>query len=434
MTRRRILALAAPVVVANSAVPLLGLVDTAVIGRSGDASALGAIALGALIFNFVYWGFGFLRMGTSGFAAQASGAGDSLEVNATFLRAAATGTAIGLVLVALRSPIERVALHLLDPSSSVGEATAEYVRVRIWGAPATLATFAIFGTLVGLGRTRALMVLQLLLNGLNAALDAVFVLGLDMGVRGVALGTVLSEWTVLAVGLLAMRLVLERREPLEWSRFFSSDRWLATFKANADILVRTLFLLAGFAWFTRESASFGDVPLAANHILLQFISFSAFFLDGYAFVVEALVGRAIGARDRRAFVSALARSTELAAGTAAALALGIHLAAPTLVGWLTTHPEVQETALRHLPYATAYVLFSFAAFQLDGIFIGATATRPMRDTAVLSFAVFFIAAWFLVPRAGVDGLWTAFVLYVITRGVTLGAHLPGLFRRAGQAD
>jgi len=434
-TRRSILALAVPVTVANSAVPLLGLVDTAVIGRSGKAEELGAIALGALVFNFVYWGFGFLRMGTSGFTARAAGAGDALEVRATFVRALLAGLAIGVVLFALQWPIERVALHLLEASEAVHRDTSAYFRVRIWGAPATLATFAIFGALVGLGRTRALMILQLVLNGLNAALNVAFVLGLGLGVRGVALGTVVSEWIVLGLGLFAMRSLLPKAAVrLDARVVFDRARWIATFRANTDIMIRTLVLLAGFAWFTRESASFGDVPLAANHILLQIISFSAFFLDGYAFVVEALVGQAIGARDHARLASALRRSTELAAATAIALSLVAFFAGPALFDALTTNAEVRAEAMRRLPYAAVYILVSFVAFQLDGAFIGATETKPMRDTAILSFSLFFVASLLLVPLLGVDGLWIAFVLYVVARGVTLGAHLPRLFRRARGDD
>jgi multidrug resistance protein, MATE family len=436
-TRRDVLALAVPVMVANSAVPILGLIDTAVIGRSGDATALGAIALGALIFNFVYWGFGFLRMGTSGFTARASGAGDALEVRATFLRALLTGLTIGIALIALRWPVEAIALSLLEGSDEVNRGTSAYLRVRIWGAPATLGTFSIFGALVGLGRTRELMVLQLLLNGLNAALDVAFVVGLGMGVRGVALGTVLAEWIVLALGLRVMFALLRPSagDPRLTRRvLFDRERWLGALRANTDILVRTLFLLAGFAWFTRESARFGDVALAANHILLQLISFSAFVLDGYAFVVEALVGHAIGARDRRRFVGALRRSTELAGISALVLALTIHLAAPIVLDALTTHHAVRAEARAFLPYATIYIVCSFIAFQLDGVFIGATATRPMRNTAIVSFSIFVVAAHMLLPSMGLDGLWIAFILYVVARGVSLGLALPGLFARSVSND
>jgi multidrug resistance protein, MATE family len=221
---------------------------------------------------------------------------------------------------------------------------------------------------------------------------------------------------------------------LDLARLFDRPRWLAMFRANTDIMVRTLFLLAGFAWFTREGARFGDVSLAANHILLQLISFSAFFLDGYAFVVEALIGHAIGARDRAALRVSLARSTELAGLTAVVLAAGIHALGPFVFEALTTNSAVRAEALRYLPYASVYVLTSFVAFQLDGVFIGATATRPMRNTAIGSFSIFFAVTHVLVPRLGLDGLWVAFVIYVIARGVSLAMFLPRVVAGADSGD
>ena len=297
-TRARVLRIAWPIVLANAAVPLLGLADTAVIGRTGRTADLGSIALGALLFSFLYWSFGFLRMGTTGFTAQAAGAGDEPEVRAALARALALGAAVGLGLVALQLPVSAVAFRLLHGSAEVESLARSYFTIRIWGAPATLATFALLGLFVGLGASRLLLIVQVVLNGLNIALDVLFAGVLGWGVRGIALGTVIAEWSTVLLALgLAVRLLRARRrddEPLlPLARLRDLSRLARTLSANADIMVRTLFLLFGFAWFTDQSARFGDTLLAANHVLLQLVSFAAFFLDGFAFASESLVGTAM---------------------------------------------------------------------------------------------------------------------------------------------
>lgn len=432
-TRRRLFAIAWPIVLANAAVPLLGLADTAVIGNTGRVADLGAIALGALLFNFVYWGFGFLRMGTTGFVAQAAGAGDEAEVRAAIGRALLLAIAIGVALVALQWPIAWFALRLFAAGSEVESLTREYFLIRIWGAPASLATFAVMGLLIGLERSGQLLKIQLVLNGLNIALDVLFAGVFGWGVRGIAFGTVIAEWTTLALALAtALSLLRARHFDAEtfWPRARIADgaRLLKTLGANADIMIRTLALLAGFAFFTNAGAAFGDRVLAANHILLQFIAFSAYFLDGFAFAAEALVGRAIGAARRDRFDAVVRRSTELAAATAVALCALLALGGAAAVNGLTDLEPVRTTATDYLPYACVYVLLSFAAFQLDGVFVGATRTRAMRDASLLSLAVFLAAYWLLAARYGNAGLWIAFVVYVVARAAALGAYYPALRR------
>lgn len=429
--------LAWPIILANAAVPLLGLADTAVIGNFGSIADLGAIAFGAVIFSFVYWGFGFLRMGTTGFTAQAAGAADEPEVRATLQRALLLAGSLGVLLIALQTPILRGALWLLDGSQEVEALTAGDFGARIWGAPATLGTFALMGTLIGLGRSRTLLLVQLFLNGLNIVLDVWFAGVLDWGARGIALGTAIAEWSsFLFAGALVLRILRERhrdREP-----FFGMARVLDRHKlrrllaANSDIMIRTLLLVFAFMWFIRQSGQFGDVALAANHILLQFVSFSAFFLDGYAFVAEAIVGESVGARDLSRFDLAVRRSTELAGGTAVVLASGIVALGGLGVAALTTLVAVRAEAAAALPLAALYVLCSFAAFQLDGIFIGATRTREMRNASLLSVAVFLLAWWPLVELAGNRGLWLAFVIYVCARAAALGLFYPALRRSVTQ--
>ncbi len=433
LTRRRVFQLAWPIVLANSAVPLLGLVDTAVIGNTGDVQDLGAISLGALIFNFVFWGFGFLRMGTTGFTAQAAGQGDSAEVRAVLGRALILSLILGVGLIVLQGPLARSALGLLGASSSVEALTREYFDIRIWAAPASLGLFASMGLLVGLGRTRDVLLLQLLLNATNGVLDVWLAGGLGLGVQGIALGTATAEWVTFGVALLvsARALRSERTDAEPWwplERILDRARARETLGANADIMVRTLFLLLGFAWFTNQSALFGDDVLAANHVLLQLVSLSAYLLDGYAHATEILVGRAVGAGRREPFDQAVRLSTELSAASAAALAGGVLVLGPWAIRLLTDLPPVQVVALDYLPWTALYVLLSFAAFQLDGIFIGATGTREMRNASVLSFLGFLLLSLTLVPFAGNAGLWAAFQGFVVLRAVALGAGYPALRR------
>lgn len=422
-----------PIMLANSTVPLLGLADTAVIGNTGTVADLGAIALGALVFTFVYWSFGFLRMGTTGFTAQAAGAGEEAEVRATLGRALLLAAGLGVAILVLQRPIAWASLELLGGSAEVEAITRRYVLIRIWGAPATLATFAVLGTFVGLGRGRQLLQTQVVLNGLNIGLDVLFAGVLGWGAEGIAAGTAIAEWTSLGFALyLAGRVLRERHRDAEpfwpWPRIADREKLAQTLSANRDLMLRTVSLLAGFAWFTAVGARLGDRVLAANHVLLQLVSMSAYFLDGYAFVTESLVGQAKGRRDLAAFDRAVAVSTRLAAGTAAALAAAILLLGGWVVRGLTDLPGVREAASGLLPWTALYVFLSFAAFQLDGVFIGVTRTRQMRDAAIVSLLLFLGASWLLVRWHGNAGLWAAFVAYVVLRAATLAALYPALRR------
>jgi MATE family multidrug resistance protein len=335
LTRPRIARMAWPIILANASVPLLGLVDTAVIGHYGTTAALGGLALGALLFNFIYWSFGFLRMATTGFVAQADGAGDEAEVRAALARSLMLGVGLGIAVMLLQWPLATAYFALMDASVAVENAGTDYFQARIWGAPAALALYAFSGALIGLGRSRTLLLLQLLLNGLNAALDVHFAGMLDMGARGIGLGTAIAEWTTCLVAAQVLWRTLRARHRdaapfLPLARLRDLGRLRRTMAANGDIMLRTLCLLAGFGWFASQGARFGDVALAANHLLLQLVSFSAFFLDGYAFVAEALVGGAVGARDLPRLRRVVRLSGELALGTAALLSLAIWLLGGTV--------------------------------------------------------------------------------------------------------
>ena len=415
--------------------PLLGLVDTAVIGHTGSAVDLGAIALGTLVFNFLYFGLNFLRMSTTGFIAQAAGAHDEAEVTHVLLRALFVAAVLGLALVVCKQPLERGALQLLHGSPDVERIAGQYVQIRLWAAPATLCTHVARGALIGLGYSRQLLILETSLNALNLALNLVLVGALHWGARGVATGTALAEWcgVVLALYLLWLRL-RERRgsrsllEGVSIARLRDPRQLQKLFRANTDILLRTLCLLFGFAFFTDQSARFGDSVLAGNHVLLQFLSFSAFFLDGFANVAESLVGAAIGAGRRAQFDVAVRRSSELAGLSAAALSLVWLLGGGYAIALLTDLPAVQLAARAQLPMAALYTAASFVAFQLDGVFIGATRTRDMRNASIASAAAFVAAAWFLAAEHGNRGLWLAFIAFVIVRALALLVYYPALRR------
>lgn len=427
-----ILRLALPIILANSATPLLGLVDTAVIGHVAHAVDLGGIALGALIFSFLYWGFGFLRMSTSGYVAQAQGRRDHSAIQDTLLRALLLALGIGALLMLLQWPLRSLALSLFGASVEVENVTRHYFSIRIWSAPACLANYVLAGVLIGMSRGRHLLYMQLTLNGLNIIFDIVFAGVMGMGATGIALGTVFAEWlTLLLTGWAILRslamLPLSRTQQ-SWQRLFNRLAITAMLKANSDIMIRTILLLAGFGIFNDQSARFGDVPLAANHILLQLISFSAFFLDGFAFVTESLAGQALGARSRLQFDDVVRKSTIMAAATAALLAIMLLSLGPWLITTLTELEQVNHAAIQFLPFAASYVLVSFMAFQLDGIFIGCTATRAMRNSAVLSIVTFIALCYPAIHLWGNQGLWLAFIGFVLTRAITLGVKLPALKR------
>ncbi len=431
ITHGQVFSIAWPIILANASVPLLGIVDAAVIGNQGSAAALGSIAIGALIMSFIYWGFGFLRMGTTGITAQALGTGDDAELSATLERAAVMAGLLGLALLLLQWPIQILIFNLFQGTEAVESGAQTYFQIRIWGAPAALFGFAALGWFIGIKQSGYVLALQFLLNGLNIVLDIWFVVGLDMGVAGVAYGTVIAEWTMaIAAAALILREAKRRGLRFHLERLRDPAPLLKMIAVNRDIFIRTLALLGGFVLFNWESARMGDVPLAANFILLQFISFNAFFLDGFAFTVEALVGEAVGAKNPARLKQAVRKSTEWALGTALLLALGFWIVGPYAIDALTNVPEVRALAGEFFWFVVLYGVIGVWPFQFDGIFIGATRTKDMRNAMVLSFTI-FIAAWaLLTPLYGNTGLWVAFVIFLSARAITLGFLYPGLAREA----
>ncbi|HXV07514.1 MAG TPA: MATE family efflux transporter [Burkholderiales bacterium] len=425
---RAVLGIAGPIMISNVSTPLLGVVDTAVVGQAPDPAYIGAVALGALVFNFVFWGFGCLRMGTTGLTAQALGAGDAAELRASLGRAALIAAAVGAGLIALQWPIREAAFALLEGSPRVEDLARGYFDLRIWAAPATLLNYALLGWFIGLGRARIALALQLLLNFSNMALDAFFVLVLDMGVHGVALGTVLAETAAAAAGLSVAARHL-RRFGGRWDRerLLAGDRLRRMIAVNGDIMVRSAALILAFVWFMAQGAKQGDEILAANAVLMHFIAVAAFFLDGLAFAAEALVGRAVGAAERAGLLAAARITTWWAAGVALLASIVFALLGPGIVDLLAVDEGVRATARAYLPWAAFGPLVGVWCFQLDGIFIGATRTAQMRNAGLASLAI-FLAAWWALQPFGNHGLWAALYVHYAARALTLLVCFPALVR------
>ena len=426
---RRVWALAVPIMIANVSTPLLGAVDTAVVGRLPDAAYIGGVAVGAVLFNFLFWGFGFLRMGTTGFTAQAFGADDRDELRAALLRPLTLALALGALLVAAQAPIGAVAFRVLDASPEVEGFARNYYDIRIWSAPAALVNYALLGWLLGTQRTGAMLMLQVALNGINIVLDLVFVIGFGWGIEGVAWASLIAEAAAAALGLVMVGRALARAGG-RWdpARLLRRDRLSALFRVNVDIFLRTLALIVAFGYFTVRSAEMGNVTLAANAILMHLQMFMAYGLDGFAHAAEILAGGAVGARSRTAFRAAVSAATLWALAMAAAIAAAYALLGPAIIGLFTVLGEVRAAAQTYLPWMVLLPFVSVWGFLLDGIFIGATRTGAMRNAMALSLGAYLVACWLLIPALGNHGLWLAFTVFMAARALTLGAAYPRLER------
>jgi len=432
LTRRAIFAQAWPIMLGQTTVPLVGLVDTAVIGRTGDAAALAGVALGTMVINLIFWTFGFLRMGMTGMTAQAQGAGDEREVEAMLLRGIAAGFALGVVLFALQIALIPLALATLAGGGALDAAAGGYVGARFFGAPASLALFAINGWLFGLGRTRAALVLQIVMNLVNIGLDLVFVWHFHMGARGVGLGTACAEWVSLAVGLAIVGRGVDWRRMLS-PALFGGGALKRLFAVNADIMIRTIALLLTFLWFTNAGARLGETALAANYVLLQFVSVSAFVLDGFAFTAESRVGQAIGARSRPAVVRAIRLTGEFSLLAGIGFALIFFAAGGPLIAFFATDAGVRAQGTALLPFAAIIPAIGVPAWLLDGIFIGATQGRALRNAAIVASAL-YIATDLLLRPFGANGIWWAFMASYPYRALALAAYLPGLLKTIEVAE
>ncbi len=430
LTHRRVLHIALPVVISNATVPILGVVDTGVVGQLGQAAPIGAVGIGAIILTAIYWVFGFLRMGTSGLAAQAIGADDRAEVAALLSRALIIGVAAGTVIIAAQSLLFAGAFRLSPASAEVETLARQYMGVRVWSAPAAIALYGITGWLIAQERTGAGLAIQELMNGANIGLDLLFVLVFDWGVPGVAWATFIAEWSGLVLGLWLCHAAFRVPAWRDGPRVFDRVRLIRMGVVNGDILIRSVLLQAIFVSFLFWGADFGDIQLAANQILLQFLNVTAYALDGFAIAAESLVGQALGRRDRASLRRAALLTSGWGLAICAAMAVAFAVFGGLVIDIMTTAPDVQTAARHYLPYMVAAPLLGCAAWMLDGIFIGATRTTDMRNMMVISTILYFACVIPLMAAFGNHGLWLGLLLSFVVRGITLGLRYPALERAA----
>lgn len=418
-------AMAWPLILANSSVPLLGLVDTAVIGQLPGPHHLGAVALGATAFGTLGWVFGFLRMGTTGLAAQAHGAQDNTALLAHLVRAVFLALVIGITVNTLRRPLIELCLLVFAPGAEVAHDFVTYLSIRLLGLPAYLITLACLGWLLGCQRTRDQVLVLVTVNLFNAALDALLVLRFDLAVAGVAYGTVASEIAgcVLALYLIGRELRRSTGATLPAlparGAFFASDPWQRLIALHRDIFLRTLCLQLSFVGFAALGARQGEVTLAANAILLNFLLLASYALDGFAFAAEAKVGSALGARDPGRFQRVVRAGLHGSLVVALLLSLLYALGLPSLLPLLTVNSAVVHDALTHLPWLLALPPLAAMAFLFDGVFIGATRARDLRNGMIVACAGFFLTAWLAVPILGNHGLWLAMTVFMLSRSLWL---------------
>ncbi|NDV73539.1 MATE family efflux transporter [Burkholderia cenocepacia] len=432
VTHRRVLALAFPIVLANLTQPILGAVDTAVAGHLDGAQYLGGVALGGLFFNFVFWGFGFLRMGTTGLVAQAHGAGDAAGIRLNLLRGLIVAFALGAAVLALQVPLLSFALSALGGSEAVRATALGYSHARIWSAPFALANYVVLGYLLGMQRVRLGLVAQVFINAVNIGAVLLYVYGFGWGIAGIGAATATADACGFALGAwMLWRLRPHGLAPLAVRALADRAALKRLIALNRDIFLRTLCLLGAFGWFAHLGAQQGDATLAANALLLNFQTFMAYGLDGFAHAAEALVGAAAGARDRRAFRQAVRVTLFWSALGALLFALVYWAAGGWIVARLTDQAEIRAVALRYLPWAAISPIVSVWGFLLDGVFIGATQTQSLMRAMVASLSIFVAATLAAVGTFGNHGLWFALLLFMAARGATLARYLPALLRRVG---
>ena len=431
ISHRSVLTIAVPIMLSNVTEPLIGVVNTAVIGQLPEAYYIGAISIGSLIFSFLFWGFGFLRLSTGGLSAQAVGAGDSAEVTAVLWRALAIAVAVGLCLIAASPFIEKMAFDLMGGSPEMRAQGEIYFRYRILSAPFALTNFCILGWFIGQGRAAIAFVVQIFLNIVNMALGAWFVLSLGMTADGVGLSALIAEISAVLLGaILIWRSFHRMKARATWAQIWNREKVMRTLTANGDIMIRTLCLVFAFTWFTARGARAGDVTIAANAVLLHFFEVAAYLIDGFAYASEALVGQSVGAKNRARFKQAIRLTTLWALIVGAICSAIIWFAGPWFIDLMTVNPEVRETARHYLFWAALTPLLGSICFQFDGIFTGAMATRDMRNMMVLSLLIYLAAWWFLERNFGNHGLWAALSVFFIARGVTYAMRMPALARAA----
>ena len=429
ITHRQVWMLAGPMIISNISVPLVGAVDTAVVGHLPEIHHIGAVAIGALVFSFLYWGFGFLKMGITGFVARAFGRNDELAIFETVLRFLLLGMALGLLVIALRNPLIDFALFCIDSSENVETLAGDYCLIRVWSAPATFCIYVFTGIFVGLHNTKLALALQLVLNLTNIALDLLFVPVLQLGVPGVAWATLIAEYTAAGVGFLLLRKTLIKAiNAIDWKQLFEFHALKGMMQTNGNLFIRTLCVVFSFAFFTAQSARHGELILAANAVLLHLQTVMAYALDGFAHSVEALGGSAYGAGNAARFRRAVFLTTLWSGLTTIVISVAYFVAGDTIIGWFTDTEIVVQTASEYLIWMVLSPIVSFSSFQLDGLFVGTGRAREMRNAMLVSMAGYIGTAYLFQIFWGNHGLFLALVCLMIFRTMTLSMYYPSIIR------
>lgn len=419
VTNRSFLALAIPMTLAYISTPLLGLVDTAVIGQLHDAALLGGLAVGSVLFDVIGSFFYFLRAGTTGLAAQALGASNGNELRAVLGRALLLGLIGGILVIFLQWPLLTFGLPLIGGTQAVQDAAATYFSIRAFSSPFVLANYSILGWYLGLGKAGVGLLIQTFLNVINMVLSIVLVLVFEWGIPGVAIATFIAEMATFGLGIFLIKRELSGTPFPTFSQIIIWDKLKPMLVLNRDIMIRSLVMLFAFGFFTSRSAAQGDVVLAANAVLQKFILVAAFFLDGTASAAEQVIGQAVGAKQRGAFRKALRLSLGWGFGLSFAAALVLWFAGGAVIDLLTVNVEVRETARTYMFWAAITPIIGTLAFQMDGVFIGATWSSDMRNSVVVSTLLFLAAYYVLFPIYGNHGLWFALLVFFGVRGVSL---------------
>jgi multidrug resistance protein, MATE family len=427
ITNARVFAIAGPAMLANLTTPLFGLVATAAIGRLGEAYLLGGVAMSALVFDCIFWLFGFLRMGTVALTAQAMGAGDAAEQRAVLLRALMIATAIGLLLIALQAPLGFAIFRLMGGSTAVQTAAATYFAVRIWSAPCALANFSLLGWLIGIARAGTALVLQITINVVNMAMTVLLVLVLDYGIVGAAIAAVTAEAVGVVVGLGIAAVFFGGRIGTDPATVLRRDKLVRMLAINRDIMIRTAALIMAFAFFTAQGARTGDIALAANAVLHNFIMIGSFFLDGMASAAEQLCGHSVGARNRAAFLKATRLVIAWGLGFGLAMTGTLLLGGDAMIDLTTTSADVRLASRQFMLFAAFAPTLGVLAYTFDGVYIGATWARDMRNLMIVAFAI-YLAVWWALQGQGNAGLWIALLSFLATRGLLQAVRYPALLR------
>ena len=415
--------------IANLTTPLIGIVSTIAIGRLGDATLLGGVAMASVIFDCLFWLFAFLRMSTVAFTAQALGAGETQELRALLVRGFAVAALIGACLIVLQIPLAALLLDVMGGSAGVTRAAKTYFTIRIWSAPLALANYVVLGWLIGQARAKLALGVQVAINLINMAATVLLVLVLDFGIAGAAIAAVVAEAAGLGLGIVIARHLTRGQPKVLRAALFDRAKLMRMLAVNRDIMIRTAALISAFLFFTAQGARAGDVTLAANAVLNNFLLVNAFFLDGLANAAEQLCGRAYGARDKDGFARAVKLVLIWGFGFALAVAACFLLFGPALIDIMTANADVRRIARDYLPFVILAPLLGVFAFAYDGVYIGATWARDMRNLMLLSLVI-FLAAWLALRPFGNAGLWAALLVHYAARGGLEALRYPALLKKS----